>query len=1367
MKKKIMSLLCAATMLIPVIPAAMAQTGIYGWTPNISGADTSYSLNQEFFCDGEQSVQLKAGASGSKASIQTNVSLEQGKSYRVSFWVKAVKANTLTFAIGNHKRSLVSLMKNYDWTEFSFIYQHMEKEPNTAVVFELLNGGEAYIDSVVISPVDKKTNLLANPGFELTGSTQAAEESGLQEYTFAPLEGFLQSYQNQSSVPLLYLENPVLDADASEWTNQAGIMMPATGQDVSTLVDYTGETDLSAQFRFGYDEENLYVWGVVTDDTHYQPNTGSGYWRGDSVQMVLATAEEDYGIEIGFYVTDAGASERYSVELEKTEWGAVSEEVLSLRERTKFSGKRVDNKTYYEMVIPWDIKYPERPQNFLLDILVNDNDGSARGYIEWTPGIGKTKSNEFFPMLFPIEKGKEIFGYSDGVKSLMEYSEEKYYLYLYNTSDKEETVQVSADQQEAVEVVLPAQSVYLMPIQIRVEGGSERPIPLTMTYAGGSFETVRNVPVKKNLLVAFPEFGETQVQELKQLAAQCHEKNLTTDYEDISILTLEDFVSHGLEDYNGGRESRAEYVYDAMVGLYEETKAALESYLSGEKEPFEAVYYNGGDIEIKNQIFYADVINSKTGEVKKSPMFLSGYDAGGQMADVVSDYGANIIQFELPMRQYVMLPGGIRGWSCGIQSNAKVTWSYDEENSKSGSRSIKITNATARAANTYGNLIQNVPLKGGKKYTLSFWAKAEAASGCSYRPLGWKSGKIDISGTYDWQKFSYDFELAEDTTVELMFVSEDITSALYLDNVRIVEKGTKNNLVQQGSFEETPYIIGDFAVNVDKVRNDIIPLFDHAQRNNVVIDLLLSVHYFPTNLLPEEDWKSNQTGFIGFNLYNENVSKVIESFFRGVVPEVMNHPALNSICISNEPTYRAGLDQSNAPAWHAYLEELYTTVDAMNATWKESYPDFASVPMQGYYENPAMYYDYLQFNDKLFADWHRWVADMIHELAPDVRIHTKVMSNISSTESTGTNSALLRGTNPELFMELSDLGGNDSWNFIGQGQSTPTWKLIWYDLLHSVKNVPVFNSEDHVIEDRDERYSNRYAGHIATDIWQGALHGRSATTIWKWGRTLSTTQTTSGNIQHRPDALALAGHTMLDLNRLAPEMEALQNADREIGIFYSYPSRIQSKTHMNGVYRVYEMAGQLGKRTKLITEKMIANGALHDLKVLVVPGVGYTTPEAIEAIKAFAQQGKKVILIGDCFVGDVHTNPLANVDSIAEIKRLSTVYSATTDETTGLQLVMDTAVSDGLKNVFDSLNPDVYTLIDESTNEPVKEVEWCYTEYNGKMLLNLCLYDWDATRTISIRKNGVPVSGAVELRSGEQLSETFVVNCFEPMLIQF
>ena len=1348
MKKRLLSLITAMSIISGTAGFAAESDGIYGWSPSADGGCLCEAYDGAYV-GGKRCAHLAVGAAGGTARLETAAALCEGAVYVIDFWARSSGSNSFSLSVGDAGFNLLSAMKSYDWTNFRYEYTHKAPQP-AQLAFELAGGGDAYIDNVcVYEKGDKRRrNVIVNGGFEQSRTQESTADNAVISE-----EEFMASAAEKTAMPIEYRSDIKVDADLSEWEG-AEIRLPS--ENGTAISDYGGQKDASAVVRCAYDEEFLYISARVTDDVHCQPNDGSGYWRGDSIQLAISTPDEDYGTEIGFYLTDSGEAKVYSAELEKTEWGAQDPKVLRLREKTACSARRSDGCTYYEMAVPWELKFEGKPDEFLLNILINDNDGSGRrGYIEWREGIGKTKSNEKFTVMLPVQNPDGVYAYIDGRKSILEQTGEKYELYIVNGSDTDRKITVKTAQ--GGEIMLAAHSVCVQQITAAAETAGEMTVAAELECGGRQIFASRKIGVKRNLALAFEQFRATGLEELYKLREKCTEQNLRTDYEDITITTIENFIDYGLEDYNGGRASRAQYVYDCLEKLYTEAKQSLTAYTDGTRQPKQAVYYQSGKAEISGKAFYADVKNAATGEVRRAPVFLSGYLDATRASDDIAKYGANMLQFEVPMSGYMGGADTVRGWRMNKAGGADAQYSYDKTAYK-GSYSLKISNRSAKQSNVYTNLSQNVTLKGGRKYKLSFWARAESAQGCYLRPNGWKGEKISLSGSYDWKKLTYEYAPEEDITAELMFMSEDLTGGLYLDDIRLCEKGDDTNLVRQGGFEELPVIINGYSVDVDRFRREVLAALDEAERNNVAVDVLMSVHYFPEKLMDKEHWQSNQTGFVKHNLFDDEVQKLCEAFFSGLVPLMANHPALSSICISNEPTYRTGLDASNTEEWHRYLRGLYGDISHANNIWHENYADFADVPLVNEYENRAVYYDYLRFNDMMFARWHKRIAELVKELAPGVPVHSKMMSVVEQAETSGKNYPLERGTNPELFAKFCDLNGNDSWNFIGSSRNM-TVKSMWYDLLTSMHNAPVFNSEDHVVEDRDERYTEQYAPHFATDLWQGAIHGRSAMTMWKWARTLETTNSTSGNIKHRPDAVALEGHTMLDLNRLAGEVAALQNTAPSAAIFYSYPSRVYTKTHMNAVYKCYEALGAMGLCAKFVTEKTVAEGALSDMPLLIVPCVESIDSQTLSRLCEYVRGGGRIITVGNCFLYDEHKNPLG--DGADYLLAAARNIAVQVDEA-GTHILPEERLCD----VFGEYAAPVFSVIDCETGLALADAEWRCAEYNGTYLVNVCLFERGGRRRIKLVKNGVPAEGMTELRNGSELPGEFYINGYEPMLIK-
>ncbi|OIN98564.1 hypothetical protein AUJ67_08280 [Candidatus Desantisbacteria bacterium CG1_02_49_89] len=287
----------------------------------------------------------------------------------------------------------------------------------------------------------------------------------------------------------------------------------------------------------------------------------------------------------------------------------------------------------------------------------------------------------------------------------------------------------------------------------------------------------------------------------------------------------------------------------------------------------------------------------------------------------------------------------------------------------------------------------------------------------------------------------------------------------------------------------------------DAAVKDFLKVADRAQANNVAINLLLSPHYFPEwvkNKYPH--LKSCSGGFLQYCIDAPESRRVLEDFIRFVIPMVKDHPALHSVCLSNEPVYTESREcEFTKNMWREWLQKKHGSIGTLNKNYGTSYSSFDDVPAQGSnVKEKPVYYDWAVFNAERFAGWHKFMADIIHEVAPDLPVHAKIMMwcPVADRGTTGW------GIDPELFGELSQINGNDCCKWYARdGEYCSGWQVenMAYDLQRSVADKPVFNSENHLIMDRDFGYIP--SAHVRNVLWQGAIHGQGATTIWVWERT--------------------------------------------------------------------------------------------------------------------------------------------------------------------------------------------------------------------------------------------------------------------------
>ncbi|MDF2935199.1 MAG: hypothetical protein K0Q90_572 [Paenibacillaceae bacterium] len=1163
-------------------------------------------------------------------------------------------------------------------------------------------------------------------------------------------EMFLSNLASGKAVPVYYKDGFAIDGSLEEWSGESYITLPlASGNLPANLASWEGPQDFSAKVRFAYDQDNLYMGAQVTDNVHYAL-PGATMWSGDSIQFAAGT-DTMFGPEYGFSHVD-GQAQVWS-------WSAGTAALG--KDAIRLQTSRTGEITTYEAAIPWKALRQEKPGQALpFNILFNDNDGAGRkNWVEWTPGIGKYKDQGVFGNLFLIPEQAEWSAWLDRDYDNVEENRtiaEKgqlldYSLYVLNPSseEKEYRITVPAIHQTWNSVKMPAHTVWRKQFQTSFsQVGPQKLIAEVADVPGGASNSLEwNVLVLTN--------GNDLVEELDRLAAALPElkalrdaassRGLPMDYDDVDIAVIEKFIPYGKEDVQKGRLDQAQYVAEELDRLYLETKSRLESYLSGAATPLTAPRYVTGQVLLDGYSFIGQTVDAQ-GNQQTGPVFFTGYGHFAQVRKDVpqmSSFGANIIQIETGPNKVLQAPDSLLGWSKGVWGGAEATFQYDGQIFQEGSRSLKITNRSPKTPNVYGTVWQRIALKPNTDYTIRLWVKGDNVKNAWFGTFD-KRQAIP-NGTFEWQQLTLAYKSGSaETSMDLRILSENLADALYIDNISMEETGTSVNLVAYPGFEaEGITVKEDYIISTASIRNDIQKVLQDAADHNQAVSLLLSPHYFPAFLLEKyPELKSNNAGFIKYNFNHPKAREVVEDYLRTIIPMVKDYPSLNNLVLSNEPVFMSYKDPVFLADWQQYLTGLYGSIGQLNEAYGTSFTDFTQVMLPAAVERTPLYYDWVNFNDQLFGSWHQWMADIIHEMAPDIPLNVKIMAGALSKDQLA-KSPVSWGVDPEQISGLSQLNGLDAWNFLYSEGATITEKLKFYDLLASFKVAPVINTEDHIIPDKDTRFVPEQVSHVRNDLWQGAIHGRSGSIIWVWDRTDDTTSDLAGSVLNRPDVVSAIGKTSLDLNRLAAQVTAFQKAPYETAILYSKASNLYRPAYLDAVDRAYTALSYSGQKVGFISEKQIREGKLAGLKLLVVPDSRYVDAETLSVIQSCLDHGGTVVVMGEqALQYNAHQQTL-DVQVRNDVMSRSTVIPVT-----GTADTMSSPSAASLKQellpILSGLKLLQAEIVDAATKQPVMNVEWRLAEHDGRVLLNAANYSW-TPKTVEIRLKGQPVAIAGDL----------------------
>lgn len=176
----------------------------------------------------------------------------------------------------------------------------------------------------------------------------------------------------------------ILDGDLLEWGNRGGIATPFITEQEET---WDGSRDVEADWRIGWDNENLYFGVRITDDVHVQTQEAKFAYLGDSLELQIdANVAGDYGPAVSpddfQYIFSPGNFIDIPPGVFRFQGDAQGLMSDSLGSRARVMAVQTTNGYQLEAIIPWqDMNLTPQPGLVIGAALsTNDND---------TPGVAK------------------------------------------------------------------------------------------------------------------------------------------------------------------------------------------------------------------------------------------------------------------------------------------------------------------------------------------------------------------------------------------------------------------------------------------------------------------------------------------------------------------------------------------------------------------------------------------------------------------------------------------------------------------------------------------------------------------------------------------------------------------------------------------------------------------------------------------------------------------------------------------------------------------------------------------------------------------------------------------------------------------
>lgn len=1375
--KRFLSLLMTVSFVVPFfgLSTVSAADDLCGWTAKYQDAQGTVSIDKTEAYSGKSSLKLvnyTPKTSNRFIYVTYDVDVEAGKQYYVGAKIKSEKSTKQIVTIDwEFQHSLVPFGTTYKWTNFEFIYT--AKTTKKATLMFSVEGvcDGVWIDDVKFMEVGTDENLIANPGFDVaeTETQPAVDVVEVDDDIMAEYEA-IQSSEVFSAdalesvrgafkyIPMYKTDKPMTaDGNADDWAGFIPVSAPVLSSQYFIMANDSKPKDLKMLCNLAYDEQNLYMYVEVQDDEFvYTPGGYDYYWRGDSLQFAISRPDESFGNEIGFaHNPETGVGEIYSTSI-------TPERLKFIDLKTVQSG----NKTIYEAVIPWTVKYvEERPKQILFNILANDNDGGIRRYcVELAPGISKTKDSSQFPVFDLIEGEGNICSWISGPKEGLTNNEYSFDYYIVNKGESKSVKVKNLYDNTSEEINIPKDSGIRRRLSYKFDNAGTYDISVECDDSGKKYSSVSRIVIEREPPSAeysqqIVENNKAHVEEIKSLLDKCARLGISTDYETSDYRILEMFTEFLEDDIKQKSFERMYYTEEKLNEIYSNTKSNLEAYLAGEKEPHQVPKYVTGKMTIDGKSTWA--ITETGGIEEYRPYFFVGYGHGNRVikdTPIFSDLNVHTIQIETGPKRVMAATTHFANWSTETSMAPRYEIIRDTDIKYSGDSSLKLIGESGKVSGQFVALTQSVPVEGGKTYVLKGRVKS-SGSGGFFVAMNNYDARIQLNDEYDWKEFSGEFTAPEGTEFTIIRIGLDgKTPNLWLDDMSFCEKGTSENLLRNGGFESEPVSdmeFNEFSTDMVRIKNAL----KSAEENNIAVALLISPHYMPQAIIDKYGIGGNYSSFIKYNVDAPIARQIIEQYIRGLIPIVKDYKSLNNIVISNEPAYYPeSFGDFYIPRWQEYLRKIYNNdISALNAAYKTSHKSFEEIDLDKT-NNPAKFYDYKRFNDTVFSEWHRWMTDIIREIAPDIPINAKIQAYVSDTSLTWNKKSY--GTGYEYYHDFFDLNGCDGLNYYDDGH-LPLRKVIYYDYLLSIKDAPVIDTEEHIITDRYDIYNTELGDYVSQQIYMGAIHGRALTDIWVWERSYDPSSDFAGSILFRPDAVSKVSKVSMDINRNAYEITALQNQETEVGILYSDASLINDPNTMYATYQSYAASLFNGKRVKFIVESQLEK--MHDCKLMIVPATPYVTSETVTELAKYAEKGGQILILSEQSMLKDEQN-LDNDKSFLDYIYKNSEVVEYVGARAGINNMTETELYDIIRNQIKKAGIYNVSVLDAETGKPVDFVEYNVAEYKGKILVNFLNYEDD--KKVKLYFGDKLCTKAVDINTDEEYSEVLTLKKYIPLTIE-
>lgn len=425
-------------------------------------------------------------------------------------------------------------------------------------------------------------------------------------------------------------------------------------------------------------------------------------------------------------------------------------------------------------------------------------------------------------------------------------------------------------------------------------------------------------------------------------------------------------------------------------------------------------------------------------------------------------------------------------------------------------------------------------------------------------------------------------------------------------------------------------------------------IFDRARENNIAVTAIAPIAqafpWTPENL-PDTMEELRPVEFIAAE--RPAAREAIESYLHSLLPALSNRPNLLSLSIADKPAFRMDGPDVLAAFAH-YVQQLYPDRLAINRAWQTRFSEFSEIDAWWTNDRPAYQYDWQSFQRQAGTRFFEGLTQLVRGTLPHTPLQVQFAGNIFQRGQTHL------GIDHEAIAALTQISGCS----VPTGLLDADYALnypstaITYAFLRSIApGQPIYNTEQRLWSDLDP-FTQYSFGQIHSTMWDGAIEGQDGSAIA--GNLTFSGSELQRELYHHPESFEGYLIACLNINRLAPIVQAFQNAPDDVAILYSVPSLILNggSPYVDSLVAAFEGASLAGRKVGFVTEDQVRDGALHNVRILIIPNMTAISQPAFEAVNDYIRNHGLVVRAGTTLPYDAWGHSRTDIVS----RSLETVY---------------------------------------------------------------------------------------------------------------